>query len=98
MHFAVHEFEAWLLADPKVFPAEVQSALPGLSPEQVNSARPPSQRLRQIYESKMGRSYRKTVDGVRLFSKLDPDVAATKCPYLAKMLEDLLSLSRQAGM
>lgn len=39
-HFAVHELEAWLLADPMVLPREVRTGLPGkcTQPETVISS------------------------------------------------------------
>lgn len=33
--FAVHEIEAWLLSDPKLFPAKVRSALPAKAQHQA---------------------------------------------------------------
>lgn len=40
-HFAVHELEAWLLAQPAVLPRPVRDALPDKPPEMVNFTEPP---------------------------------------------------------
>ena len=38
LFFAVHEFEAWLLSQPDIFPREIKNALQNriAQPEQVN--------------------------------------------------------------
>jgi len=81
-HFAVHEVEAWLLSDPKIFPEPVRKRLAGAShrPESVNFRKPPSKLLQQVYLSEK-RTYKKTLDGRALFNKLDPNMAYEKCPY-----------------
>lgn len=100
MFFAVHEFEAWLLSDPHILPAEIQSAASRYSsqPEKVDFDKPPSRLLDRIYKDRLRRSYKKTTYGKELFGKLDPDVAAQKCPRLKAMLEELLRLAREAGL
>lgn len=100
MYFAVHEFEAWLLSQPDIFPAAVRDGLPGgaLSPETVDFETPPAKVLARLYVSQARRTYKKRVDGQALFRKLDPDVAYEKCPYLRRMLEDMLAMARAAGL
>jgi Domain of unknown function (DUF4276) len=93
-HFAVHETEAWLLSDPEILPREVRSALPGRSPEEVNFDEPPAKLLKHLYRAKLGRPYRKVIDGANLFQSLNPDRAAEKCPYLKMLLDDLLLLAQ----
>lgn len=92
--FAVHELEAWLLSQPEVFPVEVAEPVRKLAgaPEKVDFDKPPSKRLSELYQARMGRRYKKTTDGVQLFSKLDPVVAASKCPELRNMLETMLKM------
>lgn len=96
MFFAVHEVEAWLLSQPEVFPREVGQELVSESkrPEEVNFDDPPSNRLEQLYLQKTGRKYKKVVCGSQLFAKLDPEVAASKCPELKKMLEWMLEMAK----
>ncbi len=95
MFFAVHEVEAWILSQPELLPTEVRASLTKLAakPESVNFDHPPSKRLAAAYYSKMGRSYKKTADGTALFQKLDPQIAADKCPRLRSMLNELLRLA-----
>lgn len=98
-HFAVHETEAWLLPHPDL-PREVRSALPGrcAHPERVNFDEPPAKLLSRLYWEKLGRTYRKVIDGSNLFQTLAPEQASAKCPYLKRMLDDLLDLAREAGL
>ncbi|MHB1425063.1 MAG: hypothetical protein ACYC3I_17975 [Gemmataceae bacterium] len=41
---------------------------------------------------------KKTTYGKQLFSKLDPLVAVSKCPYLKAMLDEMLLLAKAAGL
>lgn len=98
-HFAVHETEAWLLSAPLLLPREVGGALPGRCayPETVNFDEPPAKLLERLYREKLGRGYKKVTDGANLFEKLSPDLAQGKCPYLRRLLEDMLSLAGGGG-
>jgi hypothetical protein len=101
MFFAVHEFEAWLLSQPEIFPKEVKNVLPGAAtaqPEKVNFNEPPAKLLDRIYKQATKKNYKKTTYGKQLFAKLDPAVAVQKCPYLKAMLEKLLDLAKAAGL
>jgi hypothetical protein len=67
-HFAVHETEAWLLSDPKIFPAGViEGALNTSSPEAINSQSPPGRRVKARYLSKLKRNYQKRTDALPVF-------------------------------
>lgn len=94
-HFAVHELEAWLLSDPSLFPGEIGKSLAAKAghPEHVNSTTPPAKLLKNLFEKHAKRSYRKTTDGADLFRKLDPHLAASKCPALRALLDDMLEMS-----
>jgi hypothetical protein len=97
-HFAVHETEAWLLSEPQILPKDVRAGLPGrcAQPETVNFDEPPAKLLERLHRDKLGRSYKKVTDGANLFARLDPGIAQSKCPNLKRLLEDMLSLARQA--
>lgn len=101
MFFAVHELEAWLLSDRSLFPVEVAKSLPGkiAHPETVNFAEPPSKLIDRVYRQRLsGRHYKKTVDGKLLFDRLDPKLAAGKCPRLSAMLNEMLAMARATGL
>jgi hypothetical protein len=100
LHFAVHEFEAWLLSQPDIFPREVKDALPAkvAQPERVNFTEPPAKLLSRIYSQKTPRNYKKTTYGKQLFERLDPSIAVNKCPYLKALLEEMLALAKAAGL
>lgn len=94
-HFAVHETEAWLLSEPNIFPGGVAQILQNLDkPENVNFQNPPSVRLKQIYQQQLGKKYGKPLEGSRLFARLDPELAARKCPHLRLLLKDLLDMTQ----
>jgi hypothetical protein len=94
-HFAVHELEAWLLAQPQSLRPEIVKALPASiqRPETVDFNEPPKKLLSRLYRDKLRKPYAELIDGATLFSKLDPETAASKCPYLRALLEDLLKLA-----
>ena len=100
MFFAVHEFEAWLLSQPQIFRREVKSVLEkdARAPEAINFSEPPAKLLDRIYRKQTRRNYKKTTHGKELFPKLDPVIAAAKCPYLKEMLDEMLSLAKKAGL
>lgn len=99
-HFAVHETEAWLLSNPENLPAQVRKALPGRCsrPEEVNFDEPPAKLLKRLYREKLGKGYKKFVDGANLFQDLRPELAAEKCPYLRALLADMLTLAQERGI
>ena len=96
-HFAIHETEAWLLADPGILPPKVKNALPGRCshPETVDFDEPPAKLLSRLYREKEGRGYKKVVDGADLFRSLSPDRAGEKCPALKALLDDMLTLANR---
>lgn len=97
--FAVHETEAWLLADPEIFPLEVRRAFPAkvANPETVNFDEPPAKLLERLYSLKTARRYKKVTNGKELFGRLDPNVAYGKCPRLKELLDKMLELAVAAG-
>ncbi len=90
-HFAVHEVEAWLLAYPERWPAEVRDQIKKRPPEQVNFKEPPAKFLKRI----LGGKYKKTVYARNLFPKVDPQSAIDKCPFLRLLAEDLLEIAKR---
>ena len=98
MFFAVHELEAWLLAQPENLPPEIRRSLPASAsnPEDVDFDEPPSKMLKRLYREKLKRKYDKTIEGAELFSRLDPSKACARCPHLAAMLDEMLDLAQGA--
>ena len=96
MFFAVHEIEAWLLSQPQLLPAPIKKALQGkvAQPESVNFNEAPAKLLDRLYQTHMGSGYKKIVYGNNLFDRLDPSVAYEKCPYLARMLDEMLTMAK----
>jgi hypothetical protein len=100
MFFAVHELEAWILSQPQLLPAAVKNGLPGRieQPESINFNEPPAKLLDRLYRAHTRSGYKKLVDGSTLFSRLDPAVAYSKCPYLARMLDEMLLMAKASGL
>lgn len=89
-HFAVHEIEAWLLAYPEQWPAEVRSQITKRPPEQVNFNEPPAKFLKRI----LGGRYKKTTTAMNVFPRVDPQGAINQCPHLKHLVEDMLAVAR----
>ena len=96
--FAVHETEAWLLSDLQRFQPDVRRALieKSKNPETINLDEPPAKLLDRVYMSCKKRHYEKVIEARNQFPHLDPSVAATKCPYLRQMLNELLTIIQDA--
>jgi hypothetical protein len=94
-HFAVHETEAWLLAEPRNLPEPIRKALPKrcAQPETVDFDEPPAKLLNRLYREKLRRPFRKVIDGADLFSKLDPERVHQTCPFARQLLDEMLSLA-----
>jgi hypothetical protein len=95
-HAAQYDFEAWLLPYWKDIQelAGHNKAAPSGAPESINHNRPPSYRIREIFELGTRRdSYSKAVDATRILRGKDLTVAARKCPELKAFLNTILMLS-----
>jgi Domain of unknown function (DUF4276) len=90
-YFAVHEFEAWLLSDPGLFPS-IKLPASCAQPEQVNDLKPPSKLLHDLLSRHGGRGYKKTTMARVLLPKLDPAFVYQKCPNFRAMLDDMLAV------
>lgn len=89
-HFAVHELEAWLLADPRLWPNDIRAKISAKPPEEVNFQEPPARFLKRLLRG----DYKKTTTAMNLFPRLDLELARSKCPYLKLLLDDLLRVAK----
>ncbi len=64
----------------------------------MNFDEPPAKLLDRVYQQHTGKGYKKTTYGKQLFAKLDPSIAAPKCPYLKSMLVEMLKLAKAAEL
>jgi len=46
----------------------------------------------------MKREYKEVTHGSEFFSRLDPATAATVCPNLRAMLDEMVALAKEAGL
>jgi hypothetical protein len=95
--FAVHETEAWLFSEPSIFEGPVKNDLGKLKqpPEKVDSNKPPSKRLHDLYLKHLGKGYKKVSDGAVLFRKLNPEAVYHKCPRFKEMLDTMLAMAQR---
>ncbi|MGZ5440749.1 MAG: DUF4276 family protein [Thermoanaerobaculia bacterium] len=93
-HFAVHETEAWILAEPTVLPPDIRSAIPRKDPETVNFDEPPSRLLARLYRDRLKRRYQKLIDGVPMLQRVSPDIVYERCEHFRLLADDLLRLAR----
>jgi hypothetical protein len=95
-HAAQYDFEAWLLpfwSDIQTLAGHNRKAPAGL-PETVNHNKPPSYRIREIFEiGSCRRSYSKPRDANRILQGKDLAAAAIQCPELKSFLNTILTLS-----
>lgn len=98
--FAVHETEAWFLAQPTLFPDEVRQFLEKQpkAPEAVNFQTPPGKLLEQQYMQKLKVRYPKTTKALNFFPRLDAETVISRCPYLKAMLHELGQMALDAGI
>lgn len=95
--FAVHELEAWLLSDSRIFPPKIRSELEksGRQPEEIDNEQPPAKLLKKLYREQTGKRYKKITDGTNLFRKLDPSTAYEKCPHFRTLMDTMLRLAKE---
>jgi len=96
MFFAVHELEAWILSQPEILPFDVREKDKKKmdAPENINFHEPPAKLLDRLFRANQKGRYKKSIDGTKLFRKLDPAVAYDRCPHLKHMLDEMLRLVR----
>lgn len=96
-HVAPYDFEAWLLP----FWSTIQElaghnkSAPKGQPEQVNHNKPPSEHIKEIFESgSKRRSYSKTRDGKRILEKNKHNlmISVQACPELKAFINTILML------
>lgn len=95
-HTAQYDFEAWLLPFWNTIQrlAGHNKTAPSGSPEAVNHDRPPSKRIREIFEIGTSRdSYVKPRDATRILRENNLAASANVCPELKAFLNRIISLS-----
>ncbi len=93
-HAAQYDFEAWLLPYWSTIQelAKHNTSAPSGQPEQINHNKPPSYRIKKIFELGKSRSYIKTRDAKRILEKNDLLVSAQACDELKAFLNTILFL------
>ena len=98
-HFAVHEIEAWLVTDPRLFPT-IKLPDKCVQPEEIDFEEPPSKLLDRLFKERehrrRHRGYDKTTMAANLFPRLDPTLVYQKCPNFKLLMDEMLDMARQA--
>lgn len=93
-HVAVHELEAWLLADESGLIGRLRHSVPPWpNPEKVNFDKPPAAHVNELFRRHLKMTYGKAVDGGRLFGKINPDIVMNKCPHFKLFIDDLMTVT-----
>jgi len=95
-HVAVHDFEAWVLANKEQLSKRLGVAtLHGFnSPETVNDQKPPAERLKELF-IRHKRTYQKEVDGPAILRRTTPAVISDQCPNFQLFYKDLLTCAEK---
>lgn len=94
-HAAQYEFEAWLLPYWPTIQrlARHNAAAPSGNPEHVNHDKPPSRRIKEIFERGRCRdSYVRTRDALRILRENDLAVAIQRCSELKAFVNTILQI------
>jgi Domain of unknown function (DUF4276) len=93
-HAAQYDVEAWVLPywNDICLRVGIQQGSPGHNPEQVDGVKPPSYRLRELYQ-RAKHEYTKTLEMPAILEGKDLMIAANTCPELKGLLNTLLKLS-----
>jgi hypothetical protein len=98
LHFAVHDVEAWMIADrantEQILKIDL-SEYDGKPPEEINDNKPPADVLREEALNGPTKSYIKTAHGKRILSNLNHDLVSKKCPHFKEFIEDIKAVSAQ---
>jgi len=97
-HTALHDFEAWLLPywDTIQKLAKHNRSAPSGAPETVNHHNPPSDRIKEIFESGKSPSYNKPIHGKKILEKNDLMIAIQACPELKMFVNRIISLCHKS--
>ncbi len=94
-HVCVHQIEAWILAEGHTLAARLNANLePDAEAESKNFQNPPAKRLNDLFRLHAGRSYRKIIDGTRLFAKMEFEPVYKSCQYFREFYDDLKTAAR----
>ena len=93
-HVAVHELEAWVLADDGALRDYLKQPMqPWPTPEAVNFDSPPVRHLKDLFMRHKRVAYGKAVHGKRLFEMIDPRIVMNKCHHFKLFVDDLMMVS-----
>ncbi len=92
---AVHELEGWLLADKEALAQYLHyNKLPKWQePEKINFQKPPSVRIKDLFQKHLKRRYGKGTDAAILFGKAGFERIYDKCPHFREFWDTLCKVA-----
>lgn len=99
-HVAVHETEAWILAEGSALARRLRCTTihPDPQAELKNFQRPPSERINDLFRQhrhgQAKRGYQKIEDGTPLFKALPFEPVYSSCPYFRAFYDGLKQVAR----
>jgi len=97
-HVAVHEVEAWLLAEGRCVAKRLKDSKIQSDPnaETKNFIDHPSKLIDSLFKSRRGDGYHKTNDGTPLFKCLQFELVYDTCQYFREFYDELKSVGQLA--
>ena len=93
-HVSVYEVEAWILAEGTALSNRLGASIErDLRAEERNFLRPPAVRINELFLRYKKTRYRKTIDGQRLFSKMEFHPVYDSCPYFRRFYDELRAVA-----
>ncbi|MBN2290382.1 MAG: DUF4276 family protein [Candidatus Glassbacteria bacterium] len=95
-HLAVHETEAWILADGEALANRLRNRgiRPRRNAEKIDDQNPPKKILDELFKKYRKHEYRVLIDGAPLFKKMDFTRVYGSCPNFREFYEDLKSAAQ----
>ena len=95
-HLAVHEIEAWVLADGDTLTAYFRNKISGENnAEEKNFQNNPSKRLNDLFNKYKHTRYYKNSDSSALFRKLNFTSVYNNCPYFRLFYDELVKIGQE---
>jgi hypothetical protein len=96
-HLAVHDLEAWLLAEGAALAERLHHRIaPHPRAEELDFERPPGKLVDDLFQKHRKEAYRKTIDGPPLYKSLAFDLVYQSCLYFREFYDDLQSTAKAA--
>lgn len=96
-HFAVHEIEAWILAEGTALKnrLKMKNYTGEQNAEEINFDNPPKKRLNDIFCRQIKTGYLENTDSRKLFTNMDITKVTERCPYFRQFYDELVKVGNE---